>query len=257
LNSNVMYKIMPVKDNSWNNNNNDPVINNTYKKIRLGFNSHNDYHRQVLLGFMDEKATSEMDYGYDGLNIDDFPNDMYLLNGENQLVIEGDGFFDASTSFPIGVKTDAEGTVKFMIDDLENFGPEQTIFIYDNDTDMYHDIRNEIFEINLPEGENNTRFSLRFTDKTLSIDEKIINDNAIKITHLQNGNTLVINNHLLDTTVKKATLYNTIGQSISTWDIKNQDQKNIQLPIKKISSGVYVVKIQTTKGDFSKKIIVP
>ncbi|MFV5699430.1 LamG-like jellyroll fold domain-containing protein [Flavobacterium sp. ZT3R17] len=257
LNSNVMYKIMPVKDNSWNNNNNDPVINNTYKKIRLGFNSHNDYHRQVLLGFMDEKATSEMDYGYDGLNIDDFPNDMYLLNGENQLVIEGEGFFDASASYPIGVKTDAEGTVKFMIDDLENFGLEQTIFIYDNDTDMYHDIRNETFEINLPEGENNTRFSLRFTDKTLSIDEKTINDNAIKITHLQNGNTLVIDNHLLDTTVKKATLFNIIGQSISTWDIKNQDQKNIQLPFKKISSGVYIVKIQTTKGDFSKKIIVP
>ncbi|MFV5684428.1 LamG-like jellyroll fold domain-containing protein [Flavobacterium sp. GB2R13] len=257
LNSNVMYKIMPVKGNTWNNNNNDPVINNTYKKIRLGFNSHNDYHRQVLLGFMDEKATSKMDYGYDGLNIDDFPNDMYLLNGENQLVIEGEGFFDPSASYPIGVKTDAEGTVKFMIDDLENFGHEQTIFIYDNDTDMYHDIRNETFEINLPEGENNTRFSLRFTDKTLSIDEKTINDNAIKITHLQNGNTLVINNHLLDTTVKKATLFNIIGQSISTWDIKNQDQKNIQLPIKKISSGVYIVKIQTTKGDFSKKIIVP
>ncbi|KIA85151.1 hypothetical protein OA85_12140 [Flavobacterium sp. AED] len=257
LNSNVMYKIMPVKDNSWNNNNNDPVINNTYKKIRLGFNSHNDYHRQVLLGFMDEKATSEMDYGYDGLNIDDFPNDMYLLNGENQLVIEGEGFFDASASYPIGVKTDAEGTVKFMIDDLENFGLEQTIFIYDNDTDMYHDIRNEIFEINLPEGENNTRFSLRFTDKTLSVDEKIINDNAIKITHLQNGNTLVINNNLLDATVKKVTLFNIIGQSISTWEIKNQDQKNIQLPIKKISSGVYIAKIQTTKGDFSNKIIVP
>lgn len=257
LNSNVMYKIMPVKANSWNNNNNDPVINNTHKKIRLGFNSHNDYHRQVLLGFMDEKATSEMDYGYDGLNIDDFPNDMYLLNGENQLVIVGEGFFDASASYPIGVKTDAEGTVKFMIDVLENFGLEQPIFIYDNDTDMYHDIRNETFEINLPEGENNTRFSLRFTDKTLSIDDKIINDNAIKITHLQNGNILVINNHLLDTTVKKATLFNIIGQSISTWEIKNQDQKNIQLPIKKTSSGVYIAKIQTTKGDFSKKIIIP
>jgi hypothetical protein len=257
LNSNVMYKIMPVKDNSWNNNNNDPVINNTYKKIRLGFNSHNDYHRQVLLGFMDEKATSEMDYGYDGLNIDDFPNDMYLLNGENQLVIEGEGFFDASASYPIGVKTDAEGTVKFMIDDLENFGLEQTIFIYDNDTDIYHDIRNETFEINLPEGENNTRFSLRFTDKTLSIDEKIINDNAIKITHLKNGNNLIINNNILDTVVKKITLFNIIGQSIETWKIENQDQQNIQLPIKKVNSGVYIVKLQTTKGDFSKKIIIP
>lgn len=257
LNSNVMYKIMPVKANSWNNNNNNPVITNTYKKIRLGFNSHDDYHRQVLLGFMNEKATSEMDYGYDGLNIDDFPNDMYLLNGENQLVIEGEGFFDANASYPIGVKADAEGKVKFLIDELENFDPQQSIFIYDDDTKLYHDIRNETFEVNLPKGENNTRFSLRFTDKTLSIDEKTINDNTIKISHLQNGNLLVINNHLLDTTVKKATLFNIIGQSISTWEIKNQDQKNIQLPIKKTSSGVYIAKVQTTQGDFSKKIIIP
>ncbi|WP_051929313.1 LamG-like jellyroll fold domain-containing protein [Flavobacterium sp. 83] len=255
-NSNVIYKTKTLKDNSWNNNN-DPVTKDTFKRIRLGFNSHNDYHRQVLLGFMNEKATDGMDYGYDGLNFDDFPNDMYLLNGENQLVIEGEGFFDASASYPIGVKTDAEGPVKFMIDDIENFDLEQTIFIYDNDTDMYHNIHNATFEINLPAGENNTRFSLRFIDKKLSTDVKTMNDNTITITHLQNGNILVINNNILDATVKKVTLFNSIGQSISTWDIKNQDQKNIQLPIKKISSGVYIAKIQTTKGGFSKKIIIP
>ena len=150
------------------------VKNDTYKRIRLGFNSNNNYHRQVLLAFMDEKATSGIDDGYDGYMIDDFPNDMYLLNGEEQLVIEGEGFFDASASYPIGVKTDTEGKVKFMIDGLENFDTEQPIYIYDEITDIYHDIRNEAFEVNLPEGENNTRFSLRFTDKTLGVDEKTI-----------------------------------------------------------------------------------
>ena len=92
-----------------------------------------------------------------------FPNDMYLLNGENKLVIEGEGFFDENASYPIGVKTDAEGKVKFLIDALENFDSQQPIFIYDDDTKTYHDIRNETFEVNLPKGENNSRFSLRFT----------------------------------------------------------------------------------------------
>ncbi|MFV5695065.1 LamG-like jellyroll fold domain-containing protein [Flavobacterium sp. LB3P122] len=257
LNSNVMYKTKTDKETPWNNNNNDPVIKDTYKRIRLGFNSHNDYHRQVLLGFMDEKATSEMDYGYDGFNFDDFPNDMYLLNGENQLVIEGEGFFDASASYPIGVKTDAEGNVKFLIDELENFDSAQAIYIHDDLTGMYHDIRNKPFEVMLPQGVNNNRFSLRFTNKTLSLDDVIINDNAIKITHLQNGNSLIINNTILDTTVKKVILFNIIGQSIDTWKIDNQDQQNIHLTIKKVNSGVYIVKLQTTKGDFSKKIIIP
>ncbi|TDE53809.1 LamG-like jellyroll fold domain-containing protein [Flavobacterium sp. GT3P67] len=260
LNSNVMYKIghndKKEKSLSNTNNDNDPIEKDTFKRIRLGFNSHNDYHRQVLLGFMNEKATSEMDYGYDGLNIDDFPNDMYFLNGENQLVIQGEGFFDINASYPIGVKTDAAGKVKFLIDALENFDINQPIFLYDDDTKMYYNIRNEAFEINLTEGEHNSRFSLRFKDKTLNLNEETSIDNEIKIAHSQSKNTIIINNKAIDITVQEVTLFNIIGQSITTWKIENQGQYDIQLPIKKISSGVYIVKLKTSKGALSKKIII-
>jgi hypothetical protein len=205
---------------------------------------------------MNEEATSEMDNGYDGLNIDDFPNDMYFLNGENQLVIQGEGFFDINASYPIGVKTDAAGKVKFMIDALENFDASQSIFIYDDETKMYHSIRNETFEINLTNGEHYSRFSLRFKDKTLNLDEETSIDNQIKIAHSQSKNTIIINNKAIDTTVQEVTLFNIIGQSITTWKIENQGQYDIQLPIKKISSGVYIVKLKTSKGDLTKKIIV-
>ncbi|MFV8378401.1 choice-of-anchor D domain-containing protein [Flavobacterium sp. LB3R33] len=256
LNSNVMYKTTSSKEKAWNNNDNDIVINDTYKKIRLGFNSHNDHHRQVLLGFMDEKATSEMDLGYDGLNIDDFPNDMYFLNGENQLVIQGEGFFNLDASYPIGVKTDAAGKVKFMIDGLENFDANQPIFLYDDETKMYHNIRNEAFEINLTVGEHHSRFSLRFKDKTLSVNDETSIDDVIRVAHSQSKNTIIINNKTLDTTVQEVSLFNIIGQSITTWEIENQGQYDIQLPIKKISSGVYIVKLKTSKGALSKKIII-
>lgn len=254
--SNVIYKTNSGKSLPWYNNNNDPIVHKSYKKIRLGFNSHNDHHRQVLLGFMDEKATSEMDYGYDGLNIDDFPNDMYFLNGENQLVIQGEGFFDSNASYSIGVKTDAAGKVKFMIDDLENFDANQPIFLYDDETKMYHNIRNEAFEINLTQGEHHSRFSLRFKDQTLGLNDEISIDETIKISHLQHKNTIVINNTALETIAQEVTLFNLLGQSISTWKIENQGQHDIQLPIKKISSGVYIVKVKTSKGDLSKKIII-
>ena len=196
-----------------------------------------------------------MDYGYDALNIDDFPNDMFFLVEDNQLVIQGVGAFDVNTSLPFGVKADAEGKVSFVIDALENFDPDQPIFIHDNLTDTYHNIRETKFEINLPAGENNTRFSLRFKDKTLKVEQHSIED--IKITHVQNGNLLVINNNLLDVTVEKASLYNILGQSISTWNIENQNQENIRIPVKNLSSGVYVIKVKTTNDNFSKKIIIP
>jgi hypothetical protein len=57
-------------------NENDTETADTRKRIRLGFNSSNDFHRQVLLGFMNEKATAGIDAGYDGLN-NDFPNDVF------------------------------------------------------------------------------------------------------------------------------------------------------------------------------------
>ncbi len=251
-----MYKTTSSKEKAWNNNDNDVVINDTYKKIRLGFNSYNDHHRQVLLGFMNEKATSEMDHGYDGLNIDDFPNDMYFLNGENQLVIQGEGFFDLDASYPIGVKTDAAGKVKFMIDALENFDANQPIFLYDDETKIYHNIRNEAFEINLANGEHHSRFSLRFKDKTLGLNDGTSIYDEIKIAHSQSKNTIIISNKAIDTTVEEVTLFNIIGQSITTWKIENQGQYDIQLPIKKISSGVYIVKLKTSKGTLSKKIII-
>ena len=204
---------------------------------------------------MNEKATSKMDIGYDGYILDDFPNDMYFLNGENQLVIQGEGFFDENAFYPIGVKTAVDGIVSFTIDALENFKTEQSIFIYDNLTDTYHDIRSTKYEVDLPIGTYNTRFALRFKDKTLKLDQQTIND-GIQILHIQNGNYLEINNKSIDLTVEKVTLYTILGQWVSTWEIENQEQQNIKIPIKSVSSGVYIAKLKTSVGEISKKVIV-
>ena len=254
--SNIMFKTSANhKTKSSGTNDNDPIANDTLMRIRLGFNSNNNYHRQVLLGFMNEKATSAIDYGYDAINIDEFPNDMYFLNGGKQLLIQGEGFFDPNASYPIGVKTAVEGKVSFIVDALENFNAQQPIFIYDNLTNTYNDIRNGLFEVNLPVGKDHTRFSLRFTDKTLKVEQNSISE-TIQINHIQNGNILEIKNKSLDLKVENLTLYNILGQSVSTWEIENQDQQDIKIPIKSISSGVYIAKMKTLDGEISKKVIV-
>jgi hypothetical protein len=237
-------------------NDNDPVAKDTLMRIRVGFNSKNSYHRQVLLGFMNEKATSGIDYGYDAINIDDFPNDMYFLNKKNELLIQGEGYFDANASYPIGVKTDVGGKVSFIVDAMENFSPEQSVFIYDNLTDTYNDIRNGLFEVNLPVGVNDSRFSLRFTDKTLGVVKNNSDKNDIQIFNIQNENLLEIKNKSIGSTIEKVTLYNILGQSISSWKIENQEQQDIKIPIKNLSSGVYIAKLKTSDGEISKKVIV-
>jgi hypothetical protein len=90
----------------------------------------------------------------------------------------GVGYFD--TSYPIGIKQ-MHQEVQFLIDELENFDPNQPIYIHDDETDTYHEIRTTAYKVTLPQGENKTRFSLRFTDKTLAVKETaIINGNGHK-----------------------------------------------------------------------------
>jgi hypothetical protein len=254
--SNFMFKTKSNKEKYWNRNESDKIEIERYKKIRLGFNSHNNAHRQVLLGFMNEKATKEMDYGYDGLNFDEFPNDMYFMCDENQLVIQGVGTFDVNASFPIGVKADIEGKVKFMIDGLENFDDSQPIYIYDKERDTYHNVRTELYEVDLTKGENNSRFSLRFYNETISIKDTNL-ENGIDVFYSNEDKILNINNVFYDAILKKVYLYNTLGQLISDWNIQSGDQTKIKIPIKNTSEGIYLVKLKTTKGTMSKKIIIP
>lgn len=265
-NSNVMYKISntakSTSTTTSRSNENDVVNDSKYKKIRLGFNSRNDYHRQILLGFIDNKATNEMDFGYDALNMDNLPNDMYFLCQENVLVIQGVGTFDRFASYPLGVKIDAEGIVKFMIDDLENFDTNQPIYIYDNLTNTYNNIKGSNFEINLPAGTNKTRFSLRFfnpaVDTIVPEPEPEPETNAdLTIIHIQKSNNININNQIKDCRVQKIRLYNDIALEVDNWKIEeNRNQSNIQVHIKKTKPGVYIVKVETTKGEFTKKILI-
>ena len=140
------------------------------------------------------------------------------------------------------------------------------------------------YKVTLPQGENKTRFALRFNAKAKSntngnngnfeneedeennseanrtveqtVTDNQNNDYDITITHLQESNMLIINNTKPDVTVEKVTLYNSLGQSVNSWEVGQQTQQNIQIPISSISTGIYIAQIKTTTGIISKKIIL-
>ncbi len=248
--------VSPKDSSHWTDNSNAPIEKDTHKKIRLGFNViDKTFHRQVLLAFMDEKANSEMNDGYDAFNIDDSPSDMYLLNGENELAILGEGYFDEDASFPIGVRTEVAGKVSFGIDALENFDESQNVFIYDKETDTYNSIKNKLYEVELPEGYLTERFSLRFRDKTLGVKD-VIYENSIQVVFTRSNNVLNITNGSNDNTVVNVSLFNIQGKLMSKWDVADKEQTSIKIPIQNKTSGVYIVKLKTSKGNINKKIII-
>ena len=78
----------------------------------------------------------------------------------------------------------------------------RNIYIHDKVTDLYHDIRNEHFTINLPQGEIHDRFELTFQNETLSATEFEL-ENQIEVAYTNANNILTIKNTMNDNTWKQ------------------------------------------------------
>lgn len=89
-----------------------------------------------------------------------------------------------------------------------------------------------------------------------NIDYNQISIDNNKITLIQNENSILINNDLMDVFIKKASLYNVLGQFVSSWEIDTPNQQNIRIPIKKLNSGIYFVKTKNSKRENSKKTMM-
>jgi hypothetical protein len=251
--SQVMYRI-PTKPKGldhWTDNSDDQIAKDTYKKVRLGFNNYNEiFHRQVVVAFMDDKANGEINEGYDAENIDDVDNDMYLINSDKELIIEGEGYFDKNASYAIGVRSDTIGKVSFVLDGLENFDKNQSIFIYDKSDDSYHNINGALYEVELPAGTIEDRFYLRFTDKTLGTNTfNLSNSDLVNVVVNQNV-TVQSSNQL----IKNIVVYDLSGRKMDSYKKVNALKYTLS-HLNKTTAGL-IVKI-TLDNDtvVSKKII--
>lgn len=252
--SNVMFRNTEQTTETASNEE-DYFEEDQFMKIRIGFNSYNNFHRQLLIGFMDELATEEVDPGYDAIHIDNQQNDMYFLHEQTKLTIQGASYFEPTKVYALGVKTFAAGDVQFTLDGTENVEESQAIYIHDNVTGIFHDMRQGHVTINLPLGEIHNRFSLTFQNETLSASEFEL-QNQIVIAHTATDNLLTIKNTTPDNTVETVSLYTILGQTLATWNVENQTQNNITLPMSNVSTGTYIVRVQTSLGTISKKIII-
>ncbi len=253
--SNTVFRTATEQTPSAGNNAEDEVEPDGFPKIRLGFISENNFHRQILIGFMNEFATSGIDPGYDAIHIDAQPNDMCFINNGTLLNIQGESYFNANSIYPLQVKIANAGQVQFKLDGTENFDPEVPIYIHDNVTDIYHDLREGIMSITLPVGTTDDRFSLRFTSSALSVDDNELS-NQMVVLFTQNDETLNIKNNLSDVTAHTVTLYNILGQRLAVFDTEDSDQSHIKIPVKDYSTGTYVVQLKTSNGTISKKFLI-
>ena len=221
-------------------------------KIRLGFNSVNTIHRQLLLT-EDSRATLGIDWGFDGLQYQNQMDDMYWLLEDEKYTIQGIDSFSESTIIPIGVHTIDAGLNNIIIDILENIPNDLQIYLHDKALDIYHNLRNNKYEIYLEAGEYLDRFELTFSNQSLSVEgNELLNE--LQAAYINSSESIMIQNPKM-INIKSAELLNTIGQSIYQFDdIKTELITEIKT--NKLSVGTYIIKLQTEIGVINKKVLV-
>lgn len=212
--------------------------------------------KQTLVGYI-SGATNTWDSLYDGESYDgnDFL-DFYSINQEKKLTIQGRALpFDENDEIPLGYRIEVAGKFTINIDETDRVLANQDIFIEDKLTNKTVNLKSEKYTFTTEAGTFDERFVLRYTNKTLGKEEVELNDGIIAL-YSNNYKTFIIRNNTKDASVNAVGLSNMLGQNIANWEVDDSEQINIQIPIKNISPGIYIVKIKTTKGDFSKKIII-
>lgn len=227
----------------------------TFPTVRVGFTMPNDYHRGLLLGFMGANATEGYDVGYDAILFDELPYDMYFVNGENRLVISGEGDLDTTRNYPLGVKVSEKGLVKFSLDEMLHFPSQMNCFLYDSYLGVYHNLNQSEYEVTIPEGIYNQRFYIRFSPaNTLSVDD--LSSAATTGIRYESAKKELVIEPAPSTTIDNVLLFNILGQQVANWKPEKTGQGLIRIPITKTTSGTYIVKLLTSMGPVSRKIVI-
>ena len=231
----------------------EPVI----QKLRLEFNSVDgpDTRRELLLGFSDI-TSDEFDYGYDGLNTEVFDDDLNLIMDEDMYTLQAYGPVTPEKIVPLALQASGTYNYRIKLTEIENFSEDQDIFLRDNLTGTYYDLRSEApYEFLSDSGEFNERLEIVFQEQsaTLSDIDETIDD--LSMYYAMGRKKLVILNPN-NTELKQIAVVNMLGQSVININHVFEGSYN-EYALPNLTTGAYVITLVTASNTvITKKIIV-
>ncbi|MGZ9734168.1 T9SS type A sorting domain-containing protein [Flavobacterium sp. GNP002] len=222
-------------------------------QIRLNTLLNNQGIRQIVLAFAPE-ATDGVDHAMDAVSSkDDSPADVYFVIDNKEYVINTVSF-DMDKKIPIGFKNTNQANFKITVKEMLNITAANSVYLHDKTTDLYHDIKNDFYDLTLPGGVNNTQFEITFKNNaTLGVDDAARQSFVV----YQNNTTknLTISNPLL-LDLSTCNLYDVAGKLI----FNKKDlgaNSSYTFSTSGLSDGIYIVKIATKdKIEVGQKIII-
>ncbi|NNK40537.1 MAG: T9SS type A sorting domain-containing protein, partial [Winogradskyella sp.] len=228
---------------------------NIFQKIRLELNSVNGpaTRRELLLGFSDA-TTDAYDYGYEALNTESGANDLNLaLDGDNY-TMQAYSPITEDKEIPLNFKSSGDYFYEIKITETENVPEDQDIYIRDTYTESTFKLSDlEAYEFSATAGEFNDRFQIVFRESvTLSVVDQEIE--ALNYYYSNTRDKLVVMNPK-GVEIKSIQIFNILGQSVYNNQNLHQQSYN-EYPITDLSTGTYVVNMNTESGVLNKKIII-
>ena len=128
--------------------------------------------KQILLGYA-TGATDDFDNSFDGesFNGNEYL-DFYSIIQDKNLAIQGRALpFEETDEVKLGFTTTIAGAFTIKIDQADELLARQNVFVEDKFNNNIVNLKNENLTFNTAVGIFNDRFVLRFTDKTLALNE--------------------------------------------------------------------------------------
>jgi len=225
------------------------------QKIRLEFNSVNGpaTRRELLLGFSNF-TTDAYDYGYEAVGSDETIDDLHLILDDELMLIQTYSPITDDKSVPLALKASGSYNYTIKITQLEHVQEDQPIYLKDNLTGAYFDLKSEeAYEFSSQSGSFINRFEIVFrTEDALSTEESDYEYNLIYFNN--SNNKLFVKG--LQTDAKQLIVINILGQTVQEFKDLNPQNLENGLQISNLSSGTYVVYLKTEGSIKTKKIII-
>ena len=245
-------------------------------KYRIGFNAPQINHRQILLT-VDENTTDGFDWGYDAQIFQIFNDDMYWVLNNKKYVIQATNSIAIGKEIALGVITVEGGAITIGVDAIENPIEGIKVCLKDKELNLIYDIQEADYQITLPAGEYNDRYTIIFVSTETNLGEDIVaggdanisNNEDYVISPIVNESMTLKDNFLMYVTngsnilniknnqsikVNNLILYNRLGQITQIWD-KNLNTEKLLLPVN-VKQGIYIIQATTEKGIIAKKIFI-
>ena len=251
-------------------------------KIRLGFTSSNNIHRQILVT-VDSNATSGIDFGYDAENFENHLDDMYWMIEDRKFLIQGTDSIDETTTLSLGLHIGTNGSSIISIEELINVPEDLEIRILDKETNSSYNIKETTnLTIDLNAGEYLSRFELIFTnnnntdsnnnnndhqsdndeeiieeiiESVTDIDNEVVTEEAkMELNYINKIKSISIKN-IGSKNIKSVKVFSISGQLITEFNnIKAIDQALIKTY--GLDAGNYILILTSDSGRVSKKVSV-